>query len=287
MASFGAKYPCFAPISAEPDQALPTYDTAHRIEIGKLVKADLTVNLASGEIYANDVLAESVSEFASGTIAMETDDMEDTAATVVYGVTVTNKLLADNVADAAPEGGLAYYKKLMRNGKILYKGFFYPKVKAALGNDSAATKGSSITFSTTATTFTVKACGNGDWRQTEVLETEAAAKAWVKERLGGGTPPATYSITDLAGQTIADSTATVKTYGVAASKKNGIAVGESVTLTATLAENVPVGKKVIITFSDPKGKSVLVAAGSKQASVTLNMPAENVVLAATATEATA
>lgn len=179
MASFGANYPCFAAIASEPENALPKYDPAKKVVIGKLVKADLTVNLSAGELFADDMLAESVNEFASGTIAMETDDMEDTAASVVYGSTVTEGLLKDNKADAAPTGGLAYYKKLMRSGNVVYKGYYYPKVKAALGNDTAATKGSSITFGTTATTFTVYACDNGDWRHTEVLDTEAAARAWV------------------------------------------------------------------------------------------------------------
>ena len=46
MASFGAKYPHFSKIKTEPDDALPTYEGP--VNIGRLVKADLTVNLASG-----------------------------------------------------------------------------------------------------------------------------------------------------------------------------------------------------------------------------------------------
>ena len=73
MASFGAKYPHFSKIKTEPDDALPTYEGP--VNIGRLVKADLTVNLASGKLYADDELAESVDEFSSGSVAMETDDM--------------------------------------------------------------------------------------------------------------------------------------------------------------------------------------------------------------------
>ena len=58
MASFGAKYPHFSKIKTEPDDALPTYEGP--VNIGRLVKADLTVNLASGKLYADDELAESV-----------------------------------------------------------------------------------------------------------------------------------------------------------------------------------------------------------------------------------
>ena len=105
----------------------------------------------------DDGLAESVEEFASGSIAMETDDMLDDVASVVYGTKVEEKLVRYNTADDPPSGGLAYYKKLMRRGNLVFKGYFYPRVKAALGNDTAQTKADSITFGTSATTFSPNA----------------------------------------------------------------------------------------------------------------------------------
>lgn len=182
MASFGAKYPRFAPIATEPAAALPTYSDA--VTIGKLVKADLTVALASGKLYADDALAESVDEFSSAAIAMETDDMLDTVASSIYGATVTTGKASYKAGDSAPLGGLAYYKVLMRNGVKLYKGYFYPRVKAMLGNDSAATKADSVTFGTSATSFTVFKCNSDEWRITEELATEALAKTWVDTQLG-------------------------------------------------------------------------------------------------------
>lgn len=182
MATFGAKYPRFAPIATEPVGALPTYGEA--VTIGKLVKGDLTVNIASGKLYADDALAESVDEFSSGSIAMETDDMLDNVATVVYGATATGGKVSYKAGDNPPMGGLAHYKTLMRNGVKLYRGYFYPKVKAVLGNDTAATKADSVTFGTSATTFNVFKCNSDEWRITEELATEALAKAWVDTQLG-------------------------------------------------------------------------------------------------------
>ena len=169
MASFGAKYPHFSKIKTEPDDALPTYEGP--VNIGRLVKADLTVNLASGKLYADDELAESVDEFSSGSVAMETDDMTDDVAAEVYGCTVEEKKVHYKAGDSAPLGGLAYYKVLMRKGVKLFKGYFYPRVKAVLGNDNAATKADSITFGTNSTTFTVFRCNSDDWRITEELTT--------------------------------------------------------------------------------------------------------------------
>lgn len=183
MASFGAKNPYFNKIATEPDDALPTYAATGPVKIGRLVKADLTVNLASGKLYADDELAESVDEFSSGAIAMETDDMIDDVAEVVYGCTVKDQEVHYKAGDSAPLGGLAYYKVLMRKGIKVFKGFFFPRVKAILGNDSAATKADSITFGTNSTTFTVFRCNSDDWRITEEFDTEAEALAWVKEKL--------------------------------------------------------------------------------------------------------
>lgn len=184
MASFGAKRPIFAPFAGEePATSLPTY--ADTVVLGKLVTANLTVNLASGELYADDELAEQVSEFISGTLAMDTDDMRSEVAAVVYGATLdeeTNELTYKG-GDAIPQGGLAYYKVLMRGGVKYYKGYYYPKVKAALGNDNAQTKSSSITFGTTNTVFTVFDPNVGGWRITKEFTDEAEVVAWCDEKL--------------------------------------------------------------------------------------------------------
>ena len=83
MASFGAKYIKFAGIKGEPAGKLPIYEAA--VELGKLVKAELTVNIATGELYANNMLAEKSDEFISGTLAVEVDDMEKEVEGAVYG----------------------------------------------------------------------------------------------------------------------------------------------------------------------------------------------------------
>ena len=155
MAKFGAKYPCFKPASAGSGSVL-----------GKLVSANLTVNLASGSL------------------AMETDDMTDAVAGVVYGATVSNGVVTYKSTDTAPYGVLAYYKVLMRSGVKSYQGYCYPKAKAALGNDNAQTKGSSITFQTTQTTFTIMADDSTNtWRETKSFSSESDAIAWVKSKV--------------------------------------------------------------------------------------------------------
>lgn len=178
MAAFGAKYPCFCPEGAETG-----------VVIGKLVSANLTIQMASGELAADDAIDEQLSEFVSGTVAMETNDMEDDAASVVYGSTVTDGVLIDNTSDNAPRGVLAYYKTLMRNSKKYYRTYVYPRAKAALGNDNAQTKGSNINFQTTATSFTVFADDNGDWRRRKVFDKEEDAIAYIRTQTKLPTTP--------------------------------------------------------------------------------------------------
>ena len=182
MAEFGANYPCFKPKDAE-----------NGVVLGKLVSANLTVNLASGELYADDGLAEQLSEFASGSIAMETDDMTDENAGIVYGCKCSEGLVTYNKNDTAPEGCLGYYKVLMRQKKRSFKGYFYPSVRAALGNDNAQTRGSSITFATTSTTFTVFADDTGDWRMTKTFESADEVKAWINGKCAIATEAAQVS----------------------------------------------------------------------------------------------
>lgn len=211
MASFGAKYIRFNQIVDEPDGQLPVYKDGGTVTLGRLVKADLTVNLASGKLYAEDELAESVDEFSSGSLAVETDDMEDTAATEVYGCTVTDGEVHFKRGDSPPMGGLAYYKVLMRKGVKFFKGFFYPRVKAALGNDTAQTKGDSITFGTTSTTFTIFGSSSDDWRIWKTFKTENEARAWVDQKLKGKKKAAAPTATPAAGAVASGATVALAT----------------------------------------------------------------------------
>ena len=158
MAAFGAKYIKYAAIKTEEENKLPAYDAQKTKMIGSLVKADLTVNFASGELYADDLLAEKAEEFISGNIAVEVDELDDEVASVIYGATVNEENeKVDNTGDNAPYGGLGYI--------------------------NTATKSCSITFSTTQVNFTVYEPKTGDWRYTKKFNTEAEAKAWIDSKL--------------------------------------------------------------------------------------------------------
>lgn len=182
MAAFGAKYIKFAAIKGEEKNALPTYTKP--VELGGLVKADLSLSLASAEQYADDRLSESLEEFISGTLAVEVADMTEKISSAVYGSNFNEaQELADNTADNAPTGGIAYYKTLLRNGKKCYEGVYYPKVRAQQVSDSAQTKGSSASFQNTPVTFKIMEALNGDWRIRKEFEDENEAITFVDKKL--------------------------------------------------------------------------------------------------------
>ena len=125
-------------------------------------------------------------KLASGSLELQTDDKTAEVHAALHGATLDEleEELTDSDSDVAPRGGLAYYKVLIRNGVRVYQGVFHPLVNAILGNDSAATKGSSITFGTSTTTFTVFRCNSGAWRIRKEFSSEADVIAWCDEKLG-------------------------------------------------------------------------------------------------------
>lgn len=184
MANFGAQYPIFAPFEGEePVAALPKYKKG--ITIGKLVSASLTVTRASGELYADDSLDESVNEFASGTISLDVNDIEDDVEPQIFGSTQdeTEKEIIDSVEDEAPLGGLGYIKVKLRRGKRKYKAFWYPKTKATQGDDTATTKSNSVTLGTESLSFTIMAPNAGNWRYHKTFDTLAEAKAYLEGKI--------------------------------------------------------------------------------------------------------
>lgn len=171
MAAIGANYPCFKP-----------NDGASGVVIGKLVSANLSINLATGQLDADDHVAESASEFHSGSIAMQTDDLEDEKAKVIYGCSVSEGVVTYNTDDKMPEGTLAYFQTLMRKGVKFYKAFIYPRAKAAIGNINVQTKGSSITFQAANINWTILADEEGNWMDHKTFSTAKEAKDWINEK---------------------------------------------------------------------------------------------------------
>lgn len=187
MPYIGLKNPYFGPLEGDGKDGA-VYGTP--IKLGGAVAANMTVTTASGEFYSDDALTENVSEFVSALIAMELSDLDDEPCVVVLHATKgEDGELRYNVNDVYPFGGIGYYKRIMKDGKVSFKAFFYPKCKAAPVDDKGQTKSNSVTFQTSTVNFTVYAPASGDWKMTQSFDNEADALAWVLKKYGADNPP--------------------------------------------------------------------------------------------------
>lgn len=177
MSKIGCKHMCFKPEGGETG-----------FELAGLVEANLTINTASGELYADDIRWEHEEQFASGSLATEIADLTLQKQADLFGHTYTSgtNKLEKKAGDSAPYGVLGYVRTISRRGVAnkIYQAVVFNKAKASEGADNAQTKGSSIEYQTNAVTFGIDADDNGLWNSTTEHDTEAAAIAAVNTACG-------------------------------------------------------------------------------------------------------
>lgn len=192
---YGAQYLQWAPFAEsnpEPAGALPNYGTA--VNLGELVKISDNPTFVEGSAAGdNNATARYIRKYQQCPVDAEILEMLNEVASSVFGATLDTdsgkKDLHFNVADKPPYGGMAFFTEgQLKDGSTVYKGIFYPKLKANMQGKEYSTTGTSITFSSCKVQFMAMACGNGDWKiQSEYFSTEAAAKAWVDAKLAAST----------------------------------------------------------------------------------------------------
>lgn len=178
MASIGLKYFYWAKMKDEPAGAVPTYETGK--VIGKAVSTNLTITNSEGELYADDMLAEYVSEFSSGDFSAETDNitLQDQAA--LYGATYSDNEIQFGSQDTAPYGCFGGVQVLMVRGARKFRAWFFAKAKASIPDWTGATKGNSVSFATQPIRMKIMAPEFGPWYRIKEFDTEEAAKAYIE-----------------------------------------------------------------------------------------------------------
>ena len=181
MSTIGLDKPCFAPIT-EDASGNETYGTP--VALAKAIKADLTVNLASALLYADDGIDESVKEFQSGTLSLGVNDIGAANAAALTGATVdSNGVLVSRSEDVAPYVAVGFRAK-RPNGKYRY--FWLYRVQFGVPATNLATKGESITFNTPTIEGTVMRRNKPDAQDKH---------PWKAEATEGDTNVATATIT--------------------------------------------------------------------------------------------
>jgi len=181
----GLKYIAWAQMATEPAAAIPTYNAG--LVLGKAVSVNVSVSNAEGEVYADDALAEYISEFSSGELTAEVDNISLENQAKLYGATYVSDEFTLEPTDSAPHGGVGGIQVLLVNNTRKFRAWFFPKVRASMPDWDAATKGSSISFGTQPIKMKIMAPAYGPWYYVKEFTTEAAAKVYIDTKLGVAT----------------------------------------------------------------------------------------------------
>lgn len=188
MAFVGLKMPVFAPIDGAVEEGQrPTYGTG--FIIGMAIKADVTINYADAQLYADDILAESDSSFQNGTVDVGVDEISHEVDTKLFGSKLVDtdgiKELHVGGKNVSPHGGFGFYKTKVKRGVTGYIAKWFLDTQFKRGNDSSATKGDSTSFATpefSGNIFAIPGFEEDTYVEEAVFTTESAAQSWLRKK---------------------------------------------------------------------------------------------------------
>ncbi len=183
----GAKKPLYAVITAENKGTFPTYGEVK--EFSRFIALTEAIQTAEAKFYSDNALDDDMKIFKQCDLTFENDGLTHNASADVFGLKLndTGELVYGGKNDP-PYIGYVFYRELKGKGdKRYYEGVYYPKCKAFVPNSTDNTRGENITFK--GDTVSMSAYTLDDeaetWKVECILETEAEAEAWCREKLGG------------------------------------------------------------------------------------------------------
>lgn len=201
-----------------------TYEGA--TNLGKAVSCSTSITNNEAKLYGDDVLAESDTSFASGTITLGVTDDDDTVFAPLLGHTINDGEVVKTSNDAAPYVGIGRIVTKMVNGAYKYKVEFLYKVKFSEPSRDETTKGESIEFGTPSVEGIISTLDDtdGTWCKTKTFSTKSDALTYLKNLLAAA--GAKYRVTfDLMGGT----SATVEDVDVTAGQSLNLDDGTNIT----------------------------------------------------------
>ena len=190
MAAIGLRKLLYAKILTEPAEADVTYSDVKIF--GKAIESSFSPSLAEAELYADDMLAESVNEFSKGDLTLGVSDDDDSVFAEVLGKKVEAIKIGEQTVnevtsaggDTPPWVGVAQIVPKMVNGVKKYKAEVLVKVKFKPYQQSAKTKGSTLEFTTPSVTGVVALAENGKYKRHATCLTEDEALTYIAHVFG-------------------------------------------------------------------------------------------------------
>lgn len=157
---------------------------------GKAISCNVEVSNNDAKLYADDVVQESDTSFAGGTVTIGIDraDYETQADLLGHDYDEEDGLVR-NSNDVAPYVGFGRVIKLMIDGNYKYKVEFLNKVKFAEPSQEDNTQGESVEFGTVEMEGQIAQLTDGNWSVAQTFDSKTEAIAFL-EGLLGSTPSA-------------------------------------------------------------------------------------------------
>lgn len=180
MAKIGLSNIYFSELTEGTD-GTATYEGATKLS--KAVSASVSITNNEAMLYGDDVLAESDTSFASGTISLTVTEDDDTVFAPLLGHTIdASGEVIKKSTDTAPYVGCGRIVTKMVNGVYKYKVEFLHKVKFAEPSTEENTKGESVEFGTPTVEGTIHALGDtdGTWSKSKTFDTKSDALTYLQ-----------------------------------------------------------------------------------------------------------
>lgn len=186
MAKIGVKNFRYSHLTEAAD-GTPTYDGAKTP--AKAISCNVEIQNNSAELYADDGLAESDTNFQSGNVTMGIDEEDDAMMADILGHEIdSGGEMVRNADDVAPYVGFGRIITKIHNGERKYKVEILYKVKFSEPSQENQTKGESIEFGTYTVQGKVSKLANGDWSKAKTFDDYDAALAYLTAAFAAPTP---------------------------------------------------------------------------------------------------
>jgi phi13 family phage major tail protein len=189
MALIGLKYP----VVGKYNESGGTVSHTDGMVLAKAIQANMSINIFSTTLYADDGLSESDKGFQEGTIDLNIDDLSQEAAKFIFGASEaaggvtgddTTKMLVYKGDDDVPDVGVGFYAPRKKSGARSYRAIFFPRVKFGYPNETLDTKGVQLTYGTPTIQGAIQLDATGEWKREITVADEAKAVAWLKTQAG-------------------------------------------------------------------------------------------------------
>lgn len=138
-----------------------TVEQDSTIKVDGLVTAEVEIDMFSESFYADDVVADVVTGFSSGTVTVELLGLSLEEYAMITGQKIEKGVVVDNVNTQAPVLTMSF-KSQKSNGK--YRLVSIPQVKGTVKGESFQTKEDGVEIANVEIEFAIIPMEDGTWR---------------------------------------------------------------------------------------------------------------------------